>query len=218
MSRPPGNSSPNFFVSWRYLGCSLKHHIKPLRQLPSFWTAGSAIVRTCNLNPGKEKRGLPSYIIFKIKLFRIPTVQIAWWLRTGQHTVLVDGVGFSGGWSRETRMRADSWKQARWDFSLEKFNCERKKKRYTEKGQRIKGVLNLFVCIIIYIFLFIHLTALGLCSMWDLVPWPEIEPGSPGLGAQCLTHWTPREVSIIYFNPIYTRFNNMQGLAWWSSG
>ena len=30
--------------------------------------------------------------------------------------------------------------------------------------------------------------------MWDLVPWPGIEPRSPALGAQCLIHWTTREV------------------------
>ena len=32
------------------------------------------------------------------------------------------------------------------------------------------------------------------CSMWDLVPWPEIEPRSSPLGAQSLSHWTSREV------------------------
>ena len=32
------------------------------------------------------------------------------------------------------------------------------------------------------------------CSMWDLVPQPGIEPGSPALGAQSLSHRTTREV------------------------
>ena len=32
------------------------------------------------------------------------------------------------------------------------------------------------------------------CSMWDLVPQPGIEPGSPALGAQSLSHWTTGEV------------------------
>ena len=32
------------------------------------------------------------------------------------------------------------------------------------------------------------------CSMWDLFPWPGIEPGSPALGAWNLSHWTTREV------------------------
>ena len=32
------------------------------------------------------------------------------------------------------------------------------------------------------------------CSMWDLVPWPGIEPGLPALGVQSLSHWTTREV------------------------
>ena len=36
---------------------------------------------------------------------------------------------------------------------------------------------------------------LGLsCSMWDIVPWPGIEPGPPALGAQNLSHRTTREV------------------------
>ena len=43
--------------------------------------------------------------------------------------------------------------------------------------------------------LFIYLTALSLsCSMWDLVPWPGIEPRSPALGAWSLSHWTTMEV------------------------
>ena len=31
-------------------------------------------------------------------------------------------------------------------------------------------------------------------GMWDLVPWPGIEPGPPTLGAQSLRHCTPKEV------------------------
>ena len=30
--------------------------------------------------------------------------------------------------------------------------------------------------------------------MWDLVPWAGTDPGPPALGAQSLSHWTPREV------------------------
>ena len=34
---------------------------------------------------------------------------------------------------------------------------------------------------------------LGLsCNMWDLVPWPGNEPGSPALGMGSLSHWTVR--------------------------
>ena len=33
-------------------------------------------------------------------------------------------------------------------------------------------------------------------DMWDLVPWPEIQPGPPTLGAQNLSHWTIREVPV----------------------
>ena len=32
------------------------------------------------------------------------------------------------------------------------------------------------------------------CDVWDLAPWPGIEPGSPALGAQSLSHWTTRAV------------------------
>ena len=31
------------------------------------------------------------------------------------------------------------------------------------------------------------------CSMWDLVPWPGIEPGPLALGAQSLSDWTIRK-------------------------
>ena len=34
------------------------------------------------------------------------------------------------------------------------------------------------------------------CGMWDLVPWPGMEPGPPALGARSLNHWTTREVPI----------------------
>ena len=32
------------------------------------------------------------------------------------------------------------------------------------------------------------------CGMWDLFPWPGIEPTPPALGTWSLTHWTTREV------------------------
>ena len=56
------------------------------------------------------------------------------------------------------------------------------------------------------IFIFIYLTYLaarGLScgtwnlvavALWDLVPWPGIEPGPPALRAQSLSHWTSKEV------------------------
>ena len=44
-------------------------------------------------------------------------------------------------------------------------------------------------------YLFTYLTVAGLsCSMWDLVPWPQIEPRPPAMGAQSLNCWTTREV------------------------
>ena len=38
------------------------------------------------------------------------------------------------------------------------------------------------------------------CDMWDLVPWPGVEPRSPALGALSLSHWPPGEspVSLMF--------------------
>ena len=36
------------------------------------------------------------------------------------------------------------------------------------------------------------------CGMWDLVPWPEIKPELPALGAWGLSHWTTREVPFVF--------------------
>ena len=36
-------------------------------------------------------------------------------------------------------------------------------------------------------------------GMWNLVPWPGMEPGPPALGAQSLSHWTTREVPVVSF-------------------
>ena len=51
------------------------------------------------------------------------------------------------------------------------------------------------------------------CSMWDLAPWPGIEPGTPALGAWSLSHWTTRAV------PCFIQCCSVQktwgsGLAW----
>ena len=58
---------------------------------------------------------------------------------------------------------------------------------------------------------FIHLAVLGrscgtwdllrgmptlICSMWGLVSWSGIKPGSPALRVQSLSHWTTREVPV----------------------
>ena len=37
-----------------------------------------------------------------------------------------------------------------------------------------------------------------ICSMWELVPCPGIEPRSPALGVGRLSHWTTRRVLIVY--------------------
>ena len=49
--------------------------------------------------------------------------------------------------------------------------------------------------------IFVALCGIFSCSrgtlsyeMWDLVPWPGIEPQPPALGVRSLSHWTTREV------------------------
>ena len=44
------------------------------------------------------------------------------------------------------------------------------------------------------------------CCMWELVPWPWIEPVSPALGARSLNHWTSREVPWTLFGEILFLF------------
>ena len=39
-----------------------------------------------------------------------------------------------------------------------------------------------------------HVGSLVAACMWDLVPWLDIKPGPPALGAWSLNHWTTREV------------------------
>ena len=41
------------------------------------------------------------------------------------------------------------------------------------------------------------------CSIWDTVHWPGIEPWSPALAAQSLSHWASKEVPISHswFHP-----------------
>ena len=58
--------------------------------------------------------------------------------------------------------------------------------------------------------LVIYLAELGLSysmrtlswGMWDLVPWPGIEPEPSALGVWSLSHWTAREVSMQYFEEL----------------
>ena len=45
-----------------------------------------------------------------------------------------------------------------------------------------------------------NLAALGLsCNMWDLVPWPGIEPRALHWEHKSLSHWTTREVPPSYY-------------------
>ena len=64
-------------------------------------------------------------------------------------------------------------------------------------GQR--EMLCFFLYIYIYLFIWlcwVLVAACGIfsCCMWDLIPWPGIEPRPPTLGARSLSHWTTREV------------------------
>ena len=74
------------------------------------------------------------------------------------------------------------------------------------------GQATSFIFFILNLFLFTYLDVSGLsdstrdlwsplrhvgvfnCGMWDLVPWPGMQPGSPALEAWSLSHWTTREV------------------------
>ena len=53
------------------------------------------------------------------------------------------------------------------------------------------------------LFILLHQVSVGVhgifnCSMWDLVHQPGIEPRPPTLEAWCLSHWTTREVPILF--------------------
>ena len=51
-------------------------------------------------------------------------------------------------------------------------------------GLQLAGITYIYI----YIY-FIHLAVLSLgCNMWDLVPWPGIELGSPALGVPNVSH------------------------------
>ena len=48
------------------------------------------------------------------------------------------------------------------------------------------------------IYLLIYLAVPGLsCHLWDLVPWPGIEPEPSARGARRLRHWTTSRVPVI---------------------
>ena len=41
---------------------------------------------------------------------------------------------------------------------------------------------------------FVTVSGILSCSVWDLVPGPGVEPGTPALGARGLSHWVTWEV------------------------
>ena len=52
------------------------------------------------------------------------------------------------------------------------------------------------------------------CDMWDLVPWPGIEPRLPALGEQSLRQWTIREVVHIFSRWCFCRWLRSPGVHW----
>ena len=49
------------------------------------------------------------------------------------------------------------------------------------------------------------------CGMWDLVPWPGIDPRPPALGARSLSHWITREVPAYHS---WCRPQSLPAVAW----
>ena len=49
----------------------------------------------------------------------------------------------------------------------------------------------------IYRYIYLSVPSLS-CGIWDLVPQPRIEPMTPALGAQSLSHWTTRQVPQVF--------------------
>ena len=47
------------------------------------------------------------------------------------------------------------------------------------------------------------------CSIWDLVPWPGIEPRPPAVKAGSLSHWTTRELP--WVSPFYRQVSIQAG-------
>ena len=61
-------------------------------------------------------------------------------------------------------------------------------------GDETEGVLR-FLNLIFFFNIYLAVSGLS-CGMWDVVPWPGIEPGLPALGAWSFSHWTTREVPL----------------------
>ena len=61
------------------------------------------------------------------------------------------------------------------------------------------GIFTIHTDTFYFLNIFIYWAVPGLsCGMWDLVPWPGIEPRPPALRAQSLSCWTSREVPYRY--------------------
>ena len=56
------------------------------------------------------------------------------------------------------------------------------------------------------------------CSIWDLVPWPEIEPGTPALWVHSLSHLTTSKITLIpgfFFFFFFLRLTISKALGYW---
>ena len=51
------------------------------------------------------------------------------------------------------------------------------------------------------------------CGMWDLVPWPRVDPRPPALGAWSPSHWTTREAPPCFFWAWYKSGSINKGLV-----
>ena len=52
------------------------------------------------------------------------------------------------------------------------------------------------------------------CGLWDLIPWPGIQPRFPALGTQSLSHWTTKEVP--FSNSLTDNFHSKSQITMYS--
>ena len=87
--------------------------------------------------------------------------------------------------------------------------------RTASGSQSPRGSLELNIYLFIWLYQ-VLVAAPGIlsCGMWDLVPWPGIEPRLPALEALSLNHWTTREVPSLEFRVLLllllSRFSRVQ--------
>ena len=131
----------------------------------------------------------------------IATVNIHWWLDHNFIEACLWDLGRRVRERRATQLTAQ-WRHLSikvfWDHSAQTVMAHLKKKK-TSDGSK-------YIYIFHFLFIWLHqvlAAAWGIfswgmqtlsCDLWDLVPWPGIEPWTPALAAQCISYWTTREV------------------------